>query len=68
MYAPLRSSPLPRAIDLLADRKEERDVGAYNSWVADPVVKSSARWRRASRNILPSNSAPRILHTATAVI
>jgi hypothetical protein len=24
---------------LLTDRKEERDVAAYNSWVADPAVR-----------------------------
>jgi hypothetical protein len=30
---------LPRVINLLTDRKEERDVAAYNSWVADPALK-----------------------------
>jgi arylsulfatase len=39
MYAPPQTLPLPKVINLLTDRKEERDVGAYNSWVADPVVK-----------------------------
>jgi arylsulfatase A-like enzyme len=39
MYAPPQKLPLPKVINLLTDRKEERDVGAYNSWVADPVVK-----------------------------
>ena len=39
MYAPPQTLPLPRVINLLTDRKEERDVGAYNSWVADPVTK-----------------------------
>lgn len=31
--------PLPKVINLLTDLKEERDVGAYNTWVADPVTK-----------------------------
>ncbi len=39
MYAPPKTLPLPKIINLLTDRKEERDVAAYNSWVADPVVK-----------------------------
>jgi hypothetical protein len=39
MYASPQTLPLPKVINLLTDRKEERDVGAYNSWVADPVVK-----------------------------
>ena len=39
MYAPPQTLPLPKVINLLTDRKEERDVGAYNSWVAEPVVK-----------------------------
>jgi arylsulfatase len=30
---------LPKVINLLTDMKEERDVAAQNSWVADPVVK-----------------------------
>ena len=25
--------------DLLRDMKEERDVGVYNSWVAEPMTK-----------------------------
>jgi hypothetical protein len=39
MYAPPQTLPLPRVIKLLTDRKEERDVGPYNTWVADPVLK-----------------------------
>jgi hypothetical protein len=39
MYAPPKTLPLPKVINLLTDRKEERDVAAYNSWVVDPVVK-----------------------------
>lgn len=39
MYAPPQKLPLPKIINLLTDLKEERDVGAQNSWVADPVMK-----------------------------
>ena len=39
MYDPPLKLPLPKIINLLADRKEERDVGAKNSWVADPMIK-----------------------------
>lgn len=39
MYAPPQRLPLPKIINLLTDLKEERDVGAQNSWVAAPVMK-----------------------------
>lgn len=39
MYDVPEKLPLPKVINLLTDLKEERDVGAYNSWVADPVTK-----------------------------
>jgi hypothetical protein len=39
MYTPPLKLPLPKIINLLTDRKEERDVVAYNSWVADPAVR-----------------------------
>jgi hypothetical protein len=39
MYTPPQKLPLPKVINLWTDRKEERDVAAYNSWVADPVVR-----------------------------
>jgi arylsulfatase A-like enzyme len=39
MYDPPVKLPLPKIINLLTDPKEERDVGAKNSWVADPVMK-----------------------------
>jgi hypothetical protein len=39
MYAPPQKLPLPKVINLLTDRKEERDVAAYNCWVADPAVR-----------------------------
>ena len=39
VYAPPEKLPLPKIINLLTDRKEERDVAAYNSWVADPAAR-----------------------------
>jgi arylsulfatase len=39
MYDVPEKLPLPKVINLLTDRKEERDVGAYNTWVADPITK-----------------------------
>ena len=39
MYDPPLRLPLPKIINLLTDLKEERDVGAKNSWVADPVTR-----------------------------
>ena len=39
MYDPPMRLPLPKIINLLTDLKEERDVGAKNSWVADAVVR-----------------------------
>ena len=59
MYAPPQKLPLPKIINLLTDRKEERDVGAYNSWVADPVVKIVGEMEESLRNTSLSNSAPR---------
>jgi hypothetical protein len=31
--------PLPKVVNLLTDLKEERDVGAKNSWVGIPMTK-----------------------------
>jgi arylsulfatase A-like enzyme len=39
MYDPPLRLPLPKVINLLTDLKEERDVGAKNSWVAEPAIK-----------------------------
>jgi arylsulfatase A-like enzyme len=39
MCDPPQVLPLPKVINLLTDMKEERDVGAYNTWVAEPVMK-----------------------------
>jgi arylsulfatase A-like enzyme len=39
MYDPPQTLPLPKIINLLTDLKEERDVGAKNSWVGVPMTK-----------------------------
>jgi arylsulfatase len=39
MYDPPKRLPLGKVINLLTDLKEERDVAAYNTWVAAPIVK-----------------------------
>ncbi len=39
MYDPLVTLPLPKVINRLTDLKEERDVGARNSWVGVPRTK-----------------------------
>lgn len=39
MYDPPVKLALPKVVNLLTDLKEERDVGVYNTWVAEPVMK-----------------------------
>jgi arylsulfatase A-like enzyme len=39
MYDPPLKLPIPKLINLLTDLKEERDVGAKNTWVAEPMIK-----------------------------
>ncbi len=39
MYATPQTLPLPKVINLLTDRKEERNVAAHNSWVMDPMTR-----------------------------
>ena len=53
MYAPPQKLPLPMIINLLTDRKEERDVAAYNSWVADPAVKIIAELEESFKSYPP---------------
>ena len=45
--------PLPKIINLLTDRKEERDVAAYNSWVADPAVRIIAELEASFKTYPP---------------
>ena len=39
MYDPPQTLPVPKIVNLLTDLKEERDVGAKNSWVGVPMTK-----------------------------
>jgi arylsulfatase A-like enzyme len=39
MYDPPQKLPLPKIINLLTDLREERDVAAFNTWVAFPMTK-----------------------------
>ena len=39
MYDPPLTLPLPKVVNLLTDLKEERDVGATNSWVGIPMTR-----------------------------
>jgi arylsulfatase A-like enzyme len=61
MYAPPQKLPLPKVINLLTDRKEERDVGAYNSWVADPAMRTIEELERSFKEWYPGS-----LHAAHA--
>ena len=53
MYDVPQKLPLPKVINLLTDLKEERDVGAYNSWVADPMVKIIGEFEASLRKYPP---------------
>jgi arylsulfatase len=53
MYDVPQTLPLPKIINLLRDLKEENDVAAYNSWVADPVVKIVAGFEESLRKYPP---------------
>ena len=53
MYTPPQKLPWPKVINLLTDRKEERDVGAYKSWVADPAVRIVGEWEASFKKYPP---------------
>jgi arylsulfatase len=53
MYAIPERLALPRVYNLLTDRKEERDVGPYNTWVADPMFKIIAEFEASLRKYPP---------------
>ena len=55
MYDPPLRYPLPKVINLLTDMKEERDVGDYNSWVADPVMKIVTEFQASLKKYPPIN-------------
>jgi arylsulfatase A-like enzyme len=53
MYDTPQHLPLPRVYDLLRDMKEERDVGVYNSWVAEPMFKILANFEASLKKYPP---------------
>jgi len=56
---------LPKVINLLTDRKEERDVGAYNTWVAEPMFKILANFQASLKQYPPIKAGtPDPLHAA----
>ena len=42
-----------RIYNLLTDLKEERDVGAYNTWIADPMFKIIAEFEGSLKKYPP---------------
>jgi arylsulfatase len=53
MYDPVQRLPLPKIVNLLTDLKEERDVGIYNTWVADPMFKILAQFEGSLKKYPP---------------
>jgi len=53
MYDTPQRLPLPRVYDLLRDLKEERDVGVYNTWVAEPMFKILAGFQASLKKYPP---------------
>jgi arylsulfatase A-like enzyme len=56
MYDPPQRLPVPKLVNLLTDLKEERDVGAKNSWVAEPMMKIVAEFMESLRKYPPIKS------------
>jgi arylsulfatase A-like enzyme len=53
MYDIPQKLALPRIYNLLTDLKEERDVGAYNTWVAEPMFKIVAEFQASLQKYPP---------------
>jgi arylsulfatase len=53
MYDPPLTLPLPKVINLLRDLKEERDVGAQTTWVADPMFRILAEFEQSLKKYPP---------------
>jgi arylsulfatase len=56
MYDVPEKLPLPKINNLLADRKEERDVAAFNTWVAFPMVKIIGEFQASLQKYPPIKS------------
>jgi arylsulfatase A-like enzyme len=53
MYDPPLRLPVPKLVNLLTDLKEERDVGAKNSWVAEPMMKILGEFQTSMKRYPP---------------
>jgi hypothetical protein len=53
MYDVPQTLALPKIVNLLTDLKEERDVAAYNTWVADPMLKIIADFETSLKKYPP---------------
>jgi arylsulfatase A-like enzyme len=53
MYDPPVRLPLPKIINLLTDLKEERDVAAKNTWVAEPMMKIIGEFEESLKKYPP---------------
>ena len=53
MYDVPEKLPLARIGNLLTDRREERDVGPYNTWVTDPMLKIVAEFGASLKKYPP---------------
>ena len=53
MYDPPLRLPMPRVYNLLADLKEQHDVGVYKTWVAEPVMKIVADFQASLKKYPP---------------
>jgi arylsulfatase A-like enzyme len=56
MYDVPEKLPLPKIINLLTDRKEERDVAAFNTWVTFPMVKIIGEFQASLQKYPPIKS------------
>ena len=56
MYDPPQRLPVPKLVNLLIDLKEERDVGVYNSWVAEPMMKILVEFQQSLQKYPPIKS------------
>jgi arylsulfatase A-like enzyme len=67
MYDVPEKYALPKVINLLTDLKEERDVGAYNSWIADPMMKIVSEFEASLKKYPPIKAGTPDPYTPPAV-
>jgi len=67
MYDPPVTLPLPKVINLLTDLKEERDVGATNSWVAVSMTKIILEFEQSLKKYPPIKAGTQDPYTPEAI-